>query len=275
MKTTLSPGGARGCKTGHRAFTLLELLVVIAIISTLAALLVPTLKTAKDKANQAKCASNMKQFGMAFVMYAETHNGWLPENWDDNDDNWQSQLVDADRGGNYFGGTNSMRSIIPSWTPPCIRVSTRLLCPTTVKRCATGPSGTVISLTDPHEQWGYSYNHCRGSVSWALNGEWPWFVTVTGGTWGVDTRVLYRHPSKYIIMADGNGANYNPNDWDATTGDFAAYDYPISVVHSDGVNALYLDGHVQYMPLRSASDKAAFNRDWYAGCPISGNPWPE
>ncbi len=60
------------------AFTLIELLVVIAIIAILAAVLLPTLGKAKERAKRVKCASNLHQVSIASLMSAHDSNDWLP-----------------------------------------------------------------------------------------------------------------------------------------------------------------------------------------------------
>ena len=78
MKTTFIGISSAGSIRRLRGFTLIELLVVIAIIAILAAMLLPALAKAKQRAQAVNCLSNLKQVGVSLQMYVDDNNQRLP-----------------------------------------------------------------------------------------------------------------------------------------------------------------------------------------------------
>jgi prepilin-type N-terminal cleavage/methylation domain-containing protein/prepilin-type processing-associated H-X9-DG protein len=89
----------------HRArrvgFTLIELLVVIAIIAILAAILFPVFAQAREKARQVTCTSNVKNLGLAVMMYAQDYDETYPPLWYESTGHWPNIVRP------YFGNAAS------------------------------------------------------------------------------------------------------------------------------------------------------------------------
>ena len=78
----------------RKLFTLIELLVVTTIIAILAAMLLPALSKARQKARAISCTNQLKQIGLASVLYKDDNEGFYVVGWADNGSSWDDLLTE-------------------------------------------------------------------------------------------------------------------------------------------------------------------------------------
>jgi prepilin-type N-terminal cleavage/methylation domain-containing protein/prepilin-type processing-associated H-X9-DG protein len=190
----------------HRSgFTLIELLVVIAIIAILAAILFPVFSRAREAARSSSCSSNLKQLGVASVMYLQDYDQrFMPGGQNPG-------ITPLDRLTPYI--KNRDLWICPSETNATVRAKTdvRYVSYMFNNQLAGDPDSTVTRTGEMV----IAHDADPGELGWT-----------EGNTWDSGATTDWPH-----LRANGTGAN--------------SYLLPWFQRHNGGFNALFYDGHVK------------------------------
>ncbi len=268
------------------AFTLIELLVVIAIISILAAVLFPVFATAREKARQTACASNLKQIGLAAVQYAQDYDEIVVMQ--------MGQCVDPSIGCATIGG-NARH---PTWFDnllPYVKTNNVAWCPDDPSTQAqlTDAVGSYYATATQNARPSYFIN---SSLAANLNGSLYGYIDDNYGKPGINMSKIICPSNTMLLMPryaafsksvcslgglgywmqcrpPGAGGNYTYSSCPAPI-DAPAGGYPTGVNdvginkavyrHSAGELYVFCDGHVKYfVPTQLCYDDSSTNKSTY------------
>jgi prepilin-type processing-associated H-X9-DG protein/prepilin-type N-terminal cleavage/methylation domain-containing protein len=214
----------------HRSFTLIELLVVIAIIAILAAMLLPALAKAREKARQISCTSNLKQISTAHIMYTADHEGtYIRQRFGSNDTSDPS-----------YPTTGSWKSGLLSYVGD-LKIYD---CPSYNTKYSSNVNAGKFNGTELSAQGGYSVT----VTHWAGGAPTPPYGKKETDTVSPSATVFFAESSGYELSLGSSGSNDpQPARTDAH-----------STRHSNASNYGFLDGHVASMQQKNLQCSASY-----------------
>jgi len=214
MKKSSTPSG----------FTLIELLVVIAIIAILAAILFPVFAQAREQARRTSCASNAKNFGLAFLMYNQ-----------DYDETFITQH-------NGTGDSGEFQVILQ----PYIKNRQVLYCPSrNLFGCDSSFDKTGRCVGYAPNFGIYSYHNGTGLFHMDIDDPGPGI-----SMWIGQTMASMAHPAATIMLGDTNDTNMYTLSFYFQTGEGST---AAAVRHGGQYSFTFVDGHTKSMKMAAYS----------------------